>query len=278
MEQMATYNVADTLANRVETPMSVEMTMQIPVNEVSVADILGAQSAAVEGVINTAKTATIIGDTFFQVMAVVLLVIAISFAARNRRGIATIFSRMLRSRLPDDYSSGHRDEVMTRSFMHTALLIGVFIVTLLLVKYLPAWLPDGLDIPEPWLSVAATAGVVAAIVAIWLFEQALLRIIGRVTRNDDTIEALLYLKRAYFAVAAIVMSPVFLLGILSSQNISDVWNIILVVECVILVILFIKETLALFIGKKIPIFHWILYLCAVEVFPLSLIWALVVRS
>ena len=41
--------------------------------------------------------------------------------------------------------------------------------------------------------------------------------------------------------------------------------------------LYLKESLNLFISKKISILHWFLYLCTVEIFPVSLLWLSLVR-
>ncbi|MBP3497475.1 MAG: DUF4271 domain-containing protein, partial [Alistipes sp.] len=42
-------------------------------------------------------------------------------------------------------------------------------------------------------------------------------------------------------------------------------------------IIFIKESFLFFVSQKISILHWILYLCALEIFPLSLILAPILR-
>ncbi|MBQ5352799.1 MAG: DUF4271 domain-containing protein, partial [Alistipes sp.] len=42
-------------------------------------------------------------------------------------------------------------------------------------------------------------------------------------------------------------------------------------------ILFVKETFLFFVSQKISILHWILYLCALEIFPLSLLLAPILR-
>ena len=248
------------------------------VREVSVAEILGAESSLVDGGAAFVEPGTLVGDGFFQAMAVLLLVVIISFTARHKRQIVTMLGRMFRGRLPEDYSAGRREEMLTRSFLQESTAIGALLVILLLTKYAMLWLPQIFDVPTGWEVAVAMACSLAGIVAIGLFEQGLLALVGAVTRSADIVGALIYLKRVYFAIAAIVMSPAFLLGILSADKLSDLWNILLLIECAFLVLMFIKETITLFIQKKIPILHWILYLCAVEVFPMSLIWALTMRS
>ena len=58
---------------------------------------------------------------------------------------------------------------------------------------------------------------------------------------------------------------------------GDVWFCIIVIELLATVFLYLRETLNLFLSKKISILHWILYLCTVEIFPISLIGLLAAR-
>ena len=68
-----------------------------------------------------------------------------------------------------------------------------------------------------------------------------------------------------------------LLFALCPRGTGDVWFCIIVIELLATVFLYLRETLNLFLSKKISILHWILYLCIVEVFPVSLLWLLVAR-
>lgn len=245
---------------------------------ISVAEMFGAQSTPIEATPTNIVEQTLMGDTLFQLLTVMMMVAIIFFAARHKYQIVAMFGRMLKGRLPEDFSAGRRDELLTRSFLNTSSAIGTGLVILFAVKYAPIWLSERFTPAEGWLSTTAAVYASLGIITINIYEWVVLWIVGKVTRYPDITGALLYMKRAGFSLAAIAMSPILLLGILSSSRVTDMWNIILILECAILVLLFIKETLAFFIDKKIPIFHWILYLCAVEAFPLSLIWALTVRS
>lgn len=246
--------------------------------EISPEEMFGHRSQLSECVEPILSSQTLVGDGFFQVLVVVMMLVVIFFAARHRHRIGAMFGRVLKGHLSEDYSSGRRDEMLTRTFLHASSLIGVMLIVIFMVKYAPMWLPSSLTPPAKWVSALTALYVLIVVALVIAFEHAVLWIIGKVTRNEEVIGAILYMKRAGFSLAAIAISPVFLLGVLSSEKITDAWNILLIVECALLVLLFIKETLAFFIDKKIPIFHWILYLCTVEAFPLSLIWALTMRS
>lgn len=245
---------------------------------VSVQEMFGSQSQLVEAVEQTVESQTLIGDTFFQFSALFMLFVVIFFIARHHHRIGVMFGRMLKGRLAEDYSSGRREESITRSFVQSAVFIGIMLITLFVVKYSPMWLPESMTPSEGWISIVAMLFTLLFIAAVGIFEHLLLFMVGKVTRSEEIVSEIVYIKRAGFSLAAISLSPVFLLGVLSAEKLSDMWNIVLIVQCAILVLLFLKETLAFFIEKKIPIFHWFLYLCTAEVFPLTLIWALIVRS
>ncbi len=257
---------------------TLQMVDSLSMRSISVEEMFGAESCAAESICEVVAPQTLIGDVIFQILAVAMMFLVVYFIARQRHSIARMFVGMLKGRLPEEFASGRRDEAITRTFLHAASVIGVMLVMLFAAKYAPVWMPESLAPAEGWIAIVAALYTLIAIISIALFESVLLWIVGRVTRSEESVGALLYMKRAGFAVAAIALSPVFLLGVLSSEKLTDIWNIILIAECVVLVFLFLKETLVFFIDKKIPIFHWILYLCAAEVFPLSLIWALVTRS
>ncbi len=247
-------------------------------NEISTIEMFGEQSVPVEVVRSISEVSTLTSDPFFQIMTMAALVAVVFFIARHRHQIVAMFGRMLKGRLSEDFSAGRRDEVMTRSFLHVSYVIGASFVVLFAVKYAQYWLPERFVPTGQWLSIAATLYAFAGMALIVVYEHLMLWAIGKITNNQEVTGALLYMKRTGFSLAAIALAPILLFGLLSSQSITGVWNIALIVGCAVLVFLYIKETLVFFIDKKIPIFHWILYLCTVEAFPLSLLWALTMRS
>ena len=69
-----------------------------------------------------------------------------------------------------------------------------------------------------------------------------------------------------------------ILMLLSEGIVAKIALYISVAICSVSLILFIKETFLLFRAQRFSIFHWILYLCALEIFPLSLLLAPIVRG
>ena len=100
-------------------------------------------------------------------------------------------------------------------------------------------------------------------------------------KNNDISQPftaqIVLLKRTYFALAVIVSSPALLLFALCPPGRGGVWFTVIVAELTVTALLYFRETLNLFLSKKVSILHWFLYLCTVEIFPISLLWLLAVR-
>lgn len=217
-------------------------------------------------------------DGLFQSLTLAVLFFGIMLVAGYKREIATLSGKLLRGRLWEDYASGRRRETVPRRFMALSLVVVFMLAVLLPVKYSTLWLPSGMFRSSSWFTATALLMAAVAVVAVAAYEIVALHVAGYVTRRRDVTDGLLYLKGAYLAETAAFTAPVLMMSILSLRGMLNFWGVLLTVECAILSLLFIKETFAFFVGKKIPIFHWFLYLCTVEVFPLSLIWALALRS
>ena len=103
------------------------------------------------------------------------------------------------------------------------------------------------------------------------------RLIGALTLSQPFTAQIVLLKRTYFALAVIVSSPALLLFALCPPGRGGVWFTVIVAELTVTALLYFRETLNLFLSKKVSILHWFLYLCTVEIFPISLLWLLAVR-
>ena len=182
-------------------------------------------------------------------------------AGRSRRG----------GRSVDTHHSGagHRSGAVSCS-----TIAGLLLVVCAAVKYCGLWLPAGLS-GEGSLTALRCAGIALAAAALCAGYQALIIVTaGVVARSHDFAEGLFAIKRNFFSLTALTISPLFVVAALSS---SAVWTAILAAECFVLALIFIKETITFFIDKKVPILLWILYLCTVEAFPLTLAVASVAR-
>ena len=79
------------------------------------------------------------------------------------------------------------------------------------------------------------------------------------------------------AFMTLIATPFLALWLLAPAGEGKIWFWVIIIELVVSLILYLQETLSLFISKKISILHWFLYLCGVEIFPISLLILLTVR-
>lgn len=210
-----------------------------------------------------------------------VLLLAATYAILLYRNLGDI--RLLLTRISHDTATGERlmedpgGSGFSR-FLNIATAIGILFVGVMTVKYGDSLIPDSLieTIPQGavlGLSLLATF----ACLCVGLFQRGVVRLAGAVTLSQPFVSQLMLLKRTYFTLGVIVTVPALLLFALCPRGTGGVWFCIIVIELLATAFLYLRETLNLFLSKKISILHWILYLCTVEVFPISLIWLLAAR-
>ena len=213
-------------------------------------------------------------DPMFQGLCIVLL-FCIALLMRYRHELRALLEGLVRG-FPEDYESNRKLTALTGGFFKTATVTGLITVTVFAVKYSSLWFPPMLQFDPLWKIPVAAVCVAATLLAVSLYQRLMLLAIGFVTGGRDFADTLLYVKKACFATTALFLSPVVVLSALSEPE-GRGWLYCIAGECFILSLIFLKETIVLFIRKKIPIFQWFLYLCTVEAFPLTLICASIAR-
>ncbi len=158
-------------------------------------------------------------------------------------------------------------------FLHTMTAIGLFFLGVMTVKYADSLLAEQ-HLVQLSSEVVLGLGLLLPLVFLILFlvQWGMLSGIGALTLSRPFIAQLQQLRRTYFALAVVVVAPVLLLFALCPRGTGGLWFLLIVIELAVTSFLYFKETLNLFLSKKISILHWFLYLCGVEIFPISLAW------
>ncbi|MDO4757740.1 MAG: DUF4271 domain-containing protein [Rikenellaceae bacterium] len=120
-------------------------------------------------------------------------------------------------------------------------------------------------------------GIVAALGLVILYRQGLSLLIGRLTYTQQLFEQLNRLASTFFALLTLLSTPLLALWLLAPLGEGNLWLWVIIIELIVVFVLYLNETLSLFISKKISILHWILYLCGVEILPMSFLVLLVMR-
>lgn len=117
--------------------------------------------------------------------------------------------------------------------------------------------------------------------ALWLMilgERFALYLSGIVSEQEKFCNEIWNLKMLHFAATITIVAPLLVLMLLAEGLVVNISLYTSVSLCFISLVLFIKESFFLFRAQRFSIFHWILYLCALEIFPLSLLMAPIVRG
>lgn len=215
----------------------------------------------------------------FQGLVLMLAVIYAVLLYRNLGDIRTLLSRTFhdapaRKRLSEETGSSGFSH-----FLNVTVTLGLLFAGLLAVKFgggrLDGLLPDNLaQIAMPGLALATT--LVGALVL--LYQYLMLQGAGAITVSRPFILQLLQLRRNYLALIVVCAAPVLLLYVLCPPDSGRIWLYALLAESAVAAILYLKESLGLFLSKNFSILLWFLYLCTVELFPISLLWLLLTRG
>ncbi len=249
-----------------------------PYTEVFASTVYGQQSTLVRPPHGTPNERPLTDNALFQGFFLLLAVVYILLIYHNLPDIRTLLNRIFRNPHSDNRHSQESGSSRYARFMRTIAAIGILFIGILAVKY---GQPLVADLPAGRFSFATAALLSLAVSALFLlvigYQWSLLRLVGALTLTQPLITQLRQLRKLYFSGAVVVVTPALLLFTLCPQPACLLWFGLIVIELAVTLFLYLRETLTLFLSKKVSIIHWILYLCSVELFPVSLLWQLAVR-
>lgn len=238
----------------------------------SATDLFGAATRLVPCNAPAQTAATVASDGVFQLVALALIIVYMLFLVRR----ASVIRLMLATAIGGIASNFSGREPINpadrRSIAFALSVIGIITVAMTAVR-----LTDGTTIDGGHIHISLGA-IIAVLTLLALAEHLLLFCAGAISGRNDICERLRHIKMLHFSTAALVILPAAMLYIFSSSRIADLWLAIVILQAFISAILFIKESLSLFISQRISILLWILYLCGVELLPASLLLAPFLRG
>ncbi len=267
------------LAHRSHFLQQLQQEAPSPYTEVFASAVYGPQSILVRPPHGDPNERPLTDNALFQGFFLLLAVIYILLIYHNLPDIRTLLSRIFHNPHSDNHHFQEPGGSRYARFMRTIAAIGILFIGILAVKY---GQPLVADFPAAGrFSFAAAALLSLAVSALFLlvigYQWSLLRLVGALTLTQPLITQLRQLRKLYFSGAVVIVTPALLLFTLCPQHTGLLWFGLIVIELVVTLFLYLRETLSLFLSKKVSIIHWILYLCSVELFPVSLLWQLAVR-
>ncbi|MBS5019272.1 MAG: DUF4271 domain-containing protein [Alistipes sp.] len=243
------------------------------------AAIFGAQSTLAEPArIPLAPPPSLTENAVFQSFVLLLAATYAMLLYRNLGDVRTLLGRISRDTATGERLSEDPGGSGYSRFLNIATAIGLLFLGVAAVKYGDTLMPGRLAeaIPQGAVLILSLLASLAAL-GVAAYQAIAVRLAGTLTLSQPFIAQLMLLKRTYFALGVVLISPPLLLFALCPQGTGGVWFCIVAIELTAAAVLYLKETLNLFLSKKVSILHWFLYLCIVEVFPISLLWLLAVR-
>ncbi len=250
------------------------MYREVPSDSVATAEAVAIYGTLTESVParlhdRTATNSPFTSTVVFQSSVILLLITYVLLLYRFRSDIGQLFTN--RKALAEEIDNPSQSSIYGR-FFSTTVGVGLLLSAIMVVKgadLAPA-LISGVVAPR-WIYAVAVPSVLVATIVVAVLQIALLWVIGGVAMCSDVTSTLLRLRKICFSIFTICCTPTVLLYALGEIGRFNLFLYLLVAEAVVILLVFLYETFDLFISKKISVLHWILYLCTVELFPVSLI-------
>lgn len=213
--------------------------------------------------------------TVFDVLAVGITLVYMFCLYRYFDDVVALFRSVFRrsvmqsGRVIERRSSDIFYGFLGRLFMLGTAFVGVLAAGWAL-RHAEAGIPDGGVVWVPLLAVGA-------FFAVTVLQYVTLAGVGWITQSLATVNILLRIRLIYFVLATVMVAPVVLIAQLAADAASDIWLTTGYVAAAVAFMFFLRESMMLFISKKISILHWFLYLCTIEIVPLSLLWQVIIR-
>ncbi len=129
-----------------------------------------------------------------------------------------------------------------------------------------------------WLpAIAAVAAGVTAICVVSL-QTLVLKAAGRLVFAGGFVDFLLALKRTCLSATILLVAPFIFMYTGENPVRDEIFIYVVIIELIAIAAMYAFHTLYLFIKQKVSLLVWFLYLCTVEIFPVSLVVLLVVKN
>ena len=214
-------------------------------------------------------------DPLYQLFLLMLVALYIRFVYRHINDVRLLFSRITADAVAREQQAfDDRNNAGFSRFLHAAWTLGALFAGVVALRFAEGQ-PHAPFAPHAALPVSL--GISLGLGLLSLLQFGALLSAGVLTLTQPFVERLVHLRRTHFAAAFLGLIPVFSLYVLAPEPLREAPLYVAAGVSVILCLFFLKESLALFISKKIPILHWFLYLCTVECLPISFIALMLVR-
>lgn len=259
-----------------EAPLPVDSLLR----EVEAPVVFGEHSVAVEGcMMQPARVPALTEQPLFQgfvlFLAFVFALIINKFLPDVKALLGSVFTY---HNAGERLSPGSNNNNVIR-LLDDSAWVGALMVGAAVVRFCGDYVPQEVgSLLNGATALVVMLAVLAALVVVHLFQYLTLRATGEVLLCQNFITQLWQVKRICFSLFVISVTPPLLLYMFAPDASARWLLAVMVLMSLTALFVYVRETIGLFLSKKISILHWFLYLCTVELFPISLLWLLVVKK
>ena len=190
--------------------------------------------------------------------------------------IALMYSVFRRNVILSEKVVERRRSEIFNGFLGKLFLLGIAFIGLLSFVWVRSGRGEGLGI-EQSAALYALPLSVGVFLMILIAQSVVLSIVGVITQSLSMVSALIRIRLIYFVLCVVMAAPLMLIALMGYGGGYQIWMNIGLAAIAATLLLYAKESIELFISKKVSILHWILYLCAVEILPFTLVWQIATR-
>ena len=206
----------------------------------------------------------------YEALVIALFILACYLLYQYRSSIGILF-KMQTHRVPLE-KVYEEQTLFFKNFLRIALGMMALLAVGIVVRLgdfwqVSHWLPRFSRAESNWI----VLGVLIACAGVMLYRYLANLLIGGVTQNRQFFDRYRFMNRVFSALSGVLLTPFFLLCALY-EGVGVRWIIYLMIGMIALLVGgYLESSYRFFVSRNVSILQWILYLCTVEIFPLSLL-------
>ena len=234
---------------------------------VAPSEIYGAESHLASVDAADVVTPMLSSEPMFHLLLFASLVVYLHILYRSSHFLGSIYRDMFTMRSERSLIS-QGGLLPLQRFKQIAAVMGFVTLALVVVRYAECMIPSDAHIYSSGI-VGYMPLLTMLIVLVYLAWYYALHVVADWVTRSDVASNLASVGYMYFVRMTVVLYPLVAVWLLGAESAGVVVVPLLLVVLCLMLIFYLKDTILLFIAKKISILYWILYLCTAFLLPVS---------
>jgi hypothetical protein len=238
---------------------------------VSADELFGQGSELVEPAPLEFLEPSFIDSSVYQILMAVSVVLYLHMLLRSWEFLVVIFGGIFGTY--SERRTNNEGGELPGFFKALVIIVGVFMVALVGVRIADVTMPAEAPLYDSFLELTAPLMSLAAVLVLVAWLYALHVITGWISQSPYVRE-LSSISFINFVRYVVLLFPLVATWLVVPIEQVQGWSIALISGTALLLLVYLKDTFVFFVGKKIPILYWILYLCTAFLLPLSFVFTM----